>query len=217
MEIWLDTTDIPTIKKAVQLGILSGITTNPSLIAASNRKEEDVLNDLLHYQEGPVAIQVTGGEVDQMVEEGRTYFEFSNRLLIKVPCSQKGYEAIQLLSREGISTIATVLFTPQQALIAAIAGADYVAPYLNRMELGGMDPWKTLSSIYTLLENYEYKTKILAASIKTVDQITKCGEIGVDCITLSGSLFNEFIKDHPLTMQGIQKFKDDYQKCQKKA
>src|SRR5947209_968437 len=133
MDIWLDTSNIRMVQKAIRFGILAGVTTNPSIIAQSQRSLEEVLEDLLHYQEGPVTAQVVAEETREMVQQGQNLFAFSNRIIVKVPITKNGLEAIHLLSRQGIPTMATVLFSPRQALMAALAGANYVAPYLSRM------------------------------------------------------------------------------------
>lgn len=206
MDIWLDTTHIRTIQKAVRLGLLSGVTTNPALIAEAQEDLEKVLKDLLHHQEGPVTAQVVAQEVDEMVQQGQCLFALSNRIIVKVPVTENGIEAIQLLSRQGIPTMATVLFTPQQALIAATAGANYVAPYLSRLEKGGGNPWAMLESTKRIFDHYRFKTKILGASISNVDQVIRCAEIGIYGVTLKEEIFNQLLGEHPLTQQGVRQF-----------
>lgn len=215
MDIWLDSTHIRMVKTALRMGILTGITTNPSLMAATGQEEQTVLAELLHIQEGPVTIQVMGENSQQMVQEGQNYYKFSNRLIIKVPVTKAGLEAIYLLSRQGIPTMATAIATPSQVLMSALAGADYVAPYLSRMEQAGEDPWASLASMQKILANYKLKTRILAASLKTVEHVVKCAEAGVYGVTISDPLFNELIDSHPLTAKWVTKFKEDA--CQKKT
>lgn len=211
MDIWLDTTHIQTIKKAVKLGVLSGVTTNPTLLAQSKRDIEEVLEDLLHHQEGPVTVQVVSNDVNEMVQQGQNFYSLSNRLIIKVPMTENGLEVIHLLSRQGIPTMATVIFHPRQALMAALAGADYVAPYLGRLEKAGEDPWAILKNIAHMFSIYRLNTKILGASLQTVEQGLKCAEIGIYGITVKDELFEKLIENDPMTVQSVEQFTKDWQ------
>lgn len=211
MDIWLDTTNIRTVQKAVRFGLLSGVTTNPALIAQSKRDLEEVLEDLLHYQEGPVTAQVVSDDVNEMVQQGQSLYSLSNRLIIKVPVTENGLEAIHLLSRQGIPTMGTVIFQPRQALMAALAGADYVAPYLGRIEKAGGDPWIVLKSILHIFQIYRLNTKILGASLQTVEQIIQYAEIGIYGVTVKDDLFEKLIENDAMTLQGVGQFAKDWQ------
>lgn len=211
MDIWLDTTNIHTIKKAARFGLLSGVTTNPTLIAQSKRSLKDVLDDLLHYQEGPVTAQVVSDDVNEIVQQGQSLYSFSNRLIIKVPLTKNGLEAIHLLSRQGIRTMATVIFSARQALMASLAGADYVAPYLGRLEKMGEDPWQILHTIVHLFTTYRLKTKILGASLQTVDDVLKCAEMGICAVTVKDDLFEQLIETDEMTIKGAQQFAKDWE------
>ena len=171
MEIWLDTTNIQTVKKASQYGLIRGVTTNPTLIAQSQRSLEEVLEDLLNQQSGPVTAQVVSDDPLEMVQQGQALYSFSNRLIIKVPVTKSGLEAIHLLSKQNIPTMATAVYHTHQALLAALAGADYAAPYLGRIEKAGMNPWSTLQTIVHLTTMYRLKMKILAASLQGIDDV----------------------------------------------
>jgi len=209
MDIWLDTSNMRMVQKAIRYGILAGVTTNPTIISQSKRSLEDVLEDLLHYQEGPVTAQVTAEDVREMVQQGQMLYSFSNRIIVKVPITQNGLEAIHLLSRQGIPTMATVLFSPHQALMAALAGAEYIAPYLGRLEKSGGDPWKLLISIKQIFQNYQLKTKILGASINSIEHVVNCAEIGIYGITIKDDIFDQLIENQHLTTQGVEKFAHD--------
>lgn len=210
MDIWLDTTNILTIQKAVRFGLLAGVTTNPALIARSKRDLEEVLEDLLHHQEGPVTAQIIAAEVMEMVQQGQNLYSLSNRLIIKIPVTQDGLEAIHLLSRQGISTMATVIFHPRQALLAALAGADFVAPYLGRLEMAGENPWKMLTSIVQIFHNYRLKTKILGASLHTVEHVLQCAEAGIYGVTIKDELFEKLIENDEMTLKGVEQFANDW-------
>lgn len=210
MDIWLDTTNIQQVHKAVRYGLLSGVTTNPTLIAKAECDLEEVIEDLLHHQEGPVIAQVVSDETFEMVQQGQTLYSLSNRLIIKVPLTKNGLEAIHLLSRQGIPTMATVVFHPRQALMAALAGANYVAPYIGRMEKAGMDAWGVLQNILQLFQNYRLKTKILGASLQSVDQVMKCAEVGIYGVTVKDDLFDQLIENDPQTLKAIEQFAHDW-------
>ncbi|WP_068467620.1 transaldolase family protein [Candidatus Protochlamydia phocaeensis] len=213
MDIWLDSANIKTLQKAVRFGLLSGVTTNPAIIAYAKRNMEDILEDLLHYQEGPVAAQVVAESTTEMVQQGQTLYDFSNRLIVKVPVTKNGLEAIHLLARQGIPTMATVVFHPRQALMAALAGANYVAPYINRIEKAGEDPWKVLACILHIFHNYRLQTKVLGASLSSAEQVIKCAEAGIYGVTLKEEIFEKMIEDDALTSQGVQQFAEDWKKA----
>lgn len=210
MDIWLDTANIKTIQRAVRFGLLSGVTTNPSIVAQARSDMETLLRNLLHFQEGPVTAQVVAQEVSEMVQQGQSLHAISTRIIVKVPITQKGLEAIHLLSRQGIPTMATVLFHPRQALMAAMAGADYVAPYISRMEKEGDDPWKALASMKCIFNNYKLKTKILGASLHSMEQVVKCAEVGIYGVTLKDDLFETMIADQIQTLNGVEQFTNDW-------
>jgi len=206
MEIWLDTADTQSIKKATRLGLLCGVTTNPSVVALSGRSLKNLLKDLLHEQEGPIAVQVDEDKIFEMVQQGQNLYSFSNRIIVKVPVTQNGLETIQLLSRQGIPTIATTIFYPHQALMAALAGADYVAPYLSHIEKNGEDPWQTLKTIVQIFQNYRLKTRILGASLSSIDHFIKCASIGIYGVTLKEHLLEELVGNQFLTTQALEVF-----------
>jgi transaldolase len=210
MDIWLDTTTIRTVQKAVRYGLLSGVTTNPTLIAQAQQDLEKVLEDLLHYQEGPVTAQVVAEETLEMVQQGQNLYSLSNRLIIKVPMTRNGLEAIHLLSRQGIPTMATVIYHPRQALMAALAGANYVAPYVGRLEKAGGDPWGMLKMIVHLFQTYRHKTKILCASLQSVEHVLQCAAAGIYGVTVKDELFEKLIESDPLTLNGVEQFANNW-------
>jgi transaldolase len=210
MDIWLDTTNIRAIKKAVRFGLLVGVTTNPALIAQAKRNLEEVLEDLLHYQEGPVTAQVVAEETNEMVQQGQNLYSLSNRLIIKVPLTKNGLEAIHLLSRQGIPTMATAIFRPHQALLAALAGADFVAPYLGRLEMTEENPWNMLKSIVQIFQTYRLKAKILGASLQSVEHVLKCAEAGIYGITIKDELFEKLIESDAMTLKSVEQFASDW-------
>jgi transaldolase len=211
MDIWLDTTDIRSIQEAVRFGVLAGVTTNPTLIAQSKRDLEEVLEDLLHYQEGPVTIQVVANETSEMVQQGQNLYSLSNRLIIKVPLTKNGLEAIHLLSRQGIPTMATAIFHSHQALLAALAGADYIALYLGRLESVGGKPWDILKSVIQIFQTYRLKTKILGTSLQSIEHVIRCAEAGINGVTVKDELFEKLVESDGMTLKAVDQFACDWQ------
>lgn len=214
MDIWLDTTNTHTVQKAVRFGLLSGVTTNPTLIAQAKCDVEEILEELLHHQEGPVTAQVVADETLDMVQQGQNLYSLSNRLIIKVPVTKNGLEAIHLLSRQGIPTMATVIYHPRQALMAALAGANYVAPYLGRLEKAGGDPWAMLARIVHLFQTYRLQTKILGASLQTIEHVLQCAEAGIYGVTIRDELFEKLIECDPLTLKCVEQFAHDWKQVE---
>lgn len=210
MEIWLDTVDTNIITKGMRSGLLNGVTTNPSLIAHSGEDFESLLGKILGVQKGPVAAQIIAKTAEEMVDQGVYLHSISHRIIVKIPITEAGLEAIHQLHQMGISTLATALFTTHQALTAALAGADYIAPYISSLEKQGNNPWAILASIFDIYKNYRISTKILAASLKSLDHLKKCAEIGVDAVTLKEDLFGQLIADHPSTLERIELFASDW-------
>lgn len=204
--IWLDTTNLELIKKAKTLGILYGVTTNPDIVTSSGRSLDQVLTDLLEIQSGPVAAQVVAHDKNTMLEQAQALTHFSKRIIVKVPVSETGLEVIHILSKKRIATMATTIFHPQQAFIAALAGAQYVAPYVGQMEKNNQDAWTVLAAISTMLHNYSLKTQILAASIPTVNHFLKCAEMGIPHITIKDSVFQQLISTQSITQDWMHQF-----------
>lgn len=212
MEIWLDSVNIQAVKLVKRLGFLSGVTTNPSLIAQQTLDYEKILEALLHYQEGPVTAQVCAPEAAEMVQQGQNLYAISNRIIIKVPMTKEGLDALHSLSRQGIPTMATIIVHPHQALMAALAGARYVAPYLGAIEKAGFNPWEMLQSCVKIFNNYRLSTKILAASLLSIEHVLKCAEAGIYGVTLKESLFQELMNTDPYTNERNEAFAEDWKK-----
>lgn len=206
MEIWLDSCDYQVVKEASQLGILRGVTTNPQLIAQAHDPFERIIKTLLDIQDGPVAAQVSEDTAEKMIAEGLALHALSDRVLVKVPVTQTGIVAIKMLKEKGVFVLATVIFHAHQALLAAIAGADYVAPYVGRMFAAGIDAYSAIQSMQTIFRQYQLKTKIMAASLKSSEHILSAAEMGIAAVTLKPSLFSAFIADDPLTLDALQAF-----------
>lgn len=206
MQIWLDTTNIDLVKKADRLGILYGVTTNPALIAQSGKEMKTVLQELLDHQDGPVTAQVMAPDTRGMIEQGQRLYDFSDRIIVKVPVSHEGYEAINTLTAQEIPTMATVILEPHQALVAALAGAHYVAPYVGQIEKSGKNHWDVLAAMLAIFEKNHIDTQIVAASISTLEQVTRCAEMGVPHITLKDEAFSKLIATSQSTLERVNQF-----------
>ncbi len=211
MQIWLDTIDLPTLEKAQKRGILHGVTTNPSMLVSNPR---DTLTALLSAQPGPVAVEVFEDLVPSMISQGKALHEFSPRIVVKVPVTERGLEAIYSLSKEQIPVMASGIVQPTQALVAALGGAGWVAPYFSRIMKSGDNPLAQLEAVKKIISAYQMRTRIIAINPKTTEQIKSCAEIGIDAVTIREDVFNDLIETHELTAQSIEQYADDWKKIQ---
>jgi len=211
MELWLDTCDTQAITAASRFGLIYGITTNPSLLARAHDDHERVISSLLDVQDGPLAVQVTADEAVEMIQRGESLHAFSNRIVVKIPVTEEGLVAIRNLSEKGIPVMATAIFHPKQAWLAALAGAKYAAPYVGRMFDSGIEAYASLQMIVKIYQQYGIQTKIIAAALKTTDQLVSCAEMSIDAATLKPSLFSQLVADDPLTMDSLRGFTEDWE------
>ncbi len=211
MKLFLDTANVEDIKKASALGVICGVTTNPSLIAKEGRVFEEVIKEITQIVDGPISGEVKATTVlaEDMVKEGREIAKIHPNMVVKIPMTLEGLKATKILSSEGIKTNVTLIFTANQALLAARAGAAYVSPFVGRLDdisTVGTDLIKTISQIF---KTYNFKTEIIAASIRSAIHVTECALAGADIATVPYSVIEQCVQ-HPLTTAGIEKFKKDY-------
>ncbi len=215
MELWLDTANFDVVKTAAQMGIVHGVTTNPSIVAKSNMALEDLLEKLLALQSGPVTAQATGRTADELVAQARSLHAFSPRIIVKIPVTLEGLKAIGQLTQEHIPVMATAVFDLNQTLLAARAGATYIAPYFSRICEDDMDGIEVCKAMLRLLHRYNFFSKLLAASLRTPEQIKECAEFGAHAVTLNDKVFHDFVEDHPMTMESLEKFAKDWKGVKK--
>lgn len=206
MNIWLDSVDLKLIALGHKLGILSGVTTNPSLIGKSGHSLEENLKEILKCQSGPVTAQVTTADHSSIVEQAETLHDYSDRIIVKIPVTQEGLKAMNALSHLEIPVMATAIFTPYQALLACHNGVKYIAPYYSRMN----SPLDAIEGILLTLDRYNYKTEMVVASLKTSEDLDDCFHIGVDAVTLKDDLFNHLIEDQSGTFEALDQFSKDW-------
>ena len=213
MKFFVDTAKIEEIKKANDMGVICGVTTNPSLIAKEGGKsQEEVLKEIAEIVDGPISGEVKATTVDAegMIKEGREIAKLHKNMIVKIPMTVEGLKATKVLSSEGIKCNVTLIFSANQALLAARAGAAYVSPFLGRLDDISTPGIDLIQSIADIFANYpEIKTEIIAASVRNPIHVTDCALAGADIATVPYSVIEQMTK-HPLTDQGIEKFQKDY-------
>jgi len=212
MQIFIDTADIDDIKEAAAMGLVDGVTTNPSLIAKTGRSLEEVIKDIVEIVDGPISAEVISTECDAMVEEGRKLAKIHENIVVKVPLIAEGLKAVQIFSKEGIKTNVTLCFSPTQAMLAAKSGATYISPFLGRVDDISGEGMELLEQIITIYGNYGMKTKVLAASIRHPLHVVQAALLGSDVATLPLKVIHQLLK-HPLTDRGLEKFLADAKKA----
>ena len=214
MKFFVDTAKIEDIKKANDMGVICGVTTNPSLIAKEGGKsQEEVLKEIAEIVDGPISGEVKATTVDAegMIKEGREIAKLHKNMIVKIPMTVEGLKATKVLSREGIKCNVTLIFSANQALLAARAGAAYVSPFLGRLDDISTPGIDLIQSIADIFANYpEIKTEIIAASVRNPIHVTDCALAGADIATVPYSVIEQMTK-HPLTTAGIDKFVKDYE------
>lgn len=208
MKFFVDTADVPAIAELNALGMVDGVTTNPSLIKKSGRDIMEVTKEICDLVDGPVSAEVTATDADTMIAEGRKLVKIADNIAIKVPLTWDGLKACKVLSEEGNMVNVTLCFSANQALLAAKAGATFISPFIGRLDDINLDGLDLIADIRTIYDNYGYETEILAASIRTVNHVTECAKIGADVMTAPPSVIQAMVK-HPLTDKGLDAFLAD--------
>lgn len=214
MKFFIDTADISEIRKAREVGILDGVTTNPSLVSKVKRPYIEVLTEIAREVEGPVSAEVIATDADGIVREARDLAKIGSNIVIKVPLIAEGLKAVKILTGEGIRTNVTLCFNALQALMAAKAGATYVSPFVGRLDDISSDGMDVIEEIVTIYDNYGYDTEIIVASVRNPLHIKYAAMMGAHIATIPYSVFENIVK-HPLTDIGLAKFLEDYKKVPK--
>lgn len=211
MKFFIDTANVEDIRKANDMGVICGVTTNPSLIAKEGRDFNEVIKEITTIVDGPISGEVKATTVDAegMIREGREIAAIHPNMVVKIPMTVEGLKAVKVLSSEGIKTNVTLIFTANQALLAARAGATYVSPFLGRLDDISTTGVNLIRDIVTIFKNYALDTEIICASVRNPIHVTECALAGADIATVPYSVIEQMTK-HPLTDQGIEKFQRDY-------
>lgn len=212
MKFFIDTADVREIAAASELGLVDGVTTNPSLVAKSGRDFHVVLREIIALVDGPISAEVVATDAAGMVSEGEVLAELApDKIVIKLPLTEEGLKATKILSNRGLKTNLTLIFSPLQALLAAKAGATYVSPFVGRLDDIGHDGMEIVDQIGTIFDNYGYTTEIIVASVRSPQHVLQAGLMGADICTIPFSVMQQLAK-HPLTDIGLEKFLADWQK-----
>jgi len=211
MKFFVDSANIDEIREVNALGLLDGVTTNPSLILKSGRQILDVITEICAEVEGPVSAEVTATNFNAMMREAEILTQLADNICIKLPLTLDGLKACKALTAQGHKTNMTLCFSATQALLAAKAGATFVSPFIGRLDDIGLDGLELIEEIRTLYDNYDFDTEILAASIRTVNHVKDCALIGADVATVPPAIFKS-LAAHPLTDKGLASFLADWAK-----
>ena len=211
MQLFLDGSDIDKIRKYCGIGLIDGVTTNPSIILKSGKNMIEVISELAGIVSGSVSAEVSALDSDTMVQEGIKLAEIAENVTVKLPITWDGLKACKTLSNKGISVNMTLCFSSSQALLAAKAGAEYVSPFIGRLDDLNLEGINLISDIKLIYSNYKFSTKILAASIRTINHVKQCARLGADVATIPLDIFEKLVK-HPLTDSGLSQFTADWEK-----
>ncbi len=211
MKFFIDTADVGEIRKAIDLGLCDGVTTNPSLVAKTGRPFADVLEEIVGLVHGPVSAEVTAVDFDGMMKEAKVYAKFAPNVVVKVPLVLEGLKAVKALTDEGIRTNVTLCFSASQALLAAKAGATYVSPFVGRLDDVSEDGMALIAQILEIYRNYDFATQVLVASVRHPLHVVQAARMGADVATIPFPVLAQLAK-HPLTDIGLAKFLADWEK-----
>lgn len=211
MKFFIDTANLEEIKEAAKLGILDGVTTNPSLVSKVQGKFEDIIFSICEAVDGPVSAEVVSLQAEGMIKEARELAKIHKNVVIKIPITTEGLKAIKQLESEGIHVNVTLIFSPTQALLAAKAGASFVSPFVGRIDDISGTGMQLVHDIVSIYNNYDFKTEVIVASIRSPMHVVEAAQIGAHIATIPFKVIEQLVK-HPLTDIGIDKFLADWEK-----
>jgi len=210
VKFFLDTADVERIREYAQLGIVDGVTTNPTLIAKEGRDFQEVVKEICEIVEGPVSAEVTALDTEGMVREARELSKLADNIVVKIPMTKEGIRAVNILSKEGVKTNVTLVFSANQALIAAKAGATYVSPFVGRLDDNGQIGMELVREVVTIFKNYQIETEIIVASIRHPRHVIEAAKLGAHVATIPPQVLEKMFH-HPLTDKGIDIFMKDWE------
>ena len=215
MKFFIDTADIQAISELNEMGLVDGVTTNPSLIMKSGRDIIEVTKEICSLVKGPVSAEVVATDASSMIKEGEELAKIASNIAVKVPLTWDGLRTCKELTSQGYMVNVTLCFSANQALLAAKAGATFISPFIGRLDDINIDGMDLISEIRTIYDNFEFDTQILGASIRTVNHITQCALVGADVITAPPNVLKQ-LAEHPLTSKGLELFMKDWAKTGQK-
>ncbi|MFP3949746.1 MAG: fructose-6-phosphate aldolase [Candidatus Micrarchaeia archaeon] len=214
MKFFLDTADVVAIRKAKEMGMCDGVTTNPSLVMKSGRDHKEVIQEISGIVDGPISVEAISEDAEGMVREAEEFSGWGRNIVIKVPMTTEGLKAVRILKEKDIRTNVTLIFSPSQALLAAKAGAAYVSPFVGRLDDISQDGMFLVAEILDIFDNYDFDTEVIVASIRHPGHVVEAARLGAHIATVPAAVL-EKLYNHPLTEKGIEKFLADYEKSKK--
>jgi transaldolase len=211
MKIFLDTANLKAINTYNDMGLVDGITTNPTLLSKEKQNPAELMREIVKIVKGPVSLEVIATETDEMLEEAHKLKKFGKNVVVKIPMTSNGMKAVKKLKEDGIETNVTLIFSANQAILAAKAGASYVSPFIGRLDDIGNEGMTLIKEITQILRNYQFKTELLVASIRHPVHVIEAGKIGADIVTLPPDILGKMLT-HPLTDKGLALFLSDWEK-----
>ncbi|HGC9192268.1 TPA: fructose-6-phosphate aldolase [Streptococcus agalactiae] len=209
MKFFLDTANVEAIKTINELGLVDGVTTNPTIISREGRDFETVIKEICDIIDGPVSAEVTGLTANEMVDEARALSKWHDNVIVKIPMTAEGLKATSILSKEGIKINVTLIFTVSQGLMAMKAGASYISPFIGRLEDIGTDPYQLIEALRDIIDIYGFGTEIISASIRSAAHVETVAKLGSHIATIPETIFDKMVQ-HPLTKSGIDQFMNDW-------
>lgn len=214
MKFFIDTADINEIKAALEIGIIDGVTTNPSLIAKTGKDFKTVVDEICAVVDGPISVEAISMDAEGLVKEARELSKVNKNIVVKIPMTEEGLKAVKKVSQEGIHTNVTLVFSPTQAILAAKAGATYISPFVGRLDDISHIGMDIVGQIVTIYDNYDFSTEVIVASVRNPLHVVEAALLGADISTIPFSVIKQLVK-HPLTDIGIEKFLSDWKKVPK--
>ena len=214
MKIFLDTANLKAINTYNDMGLVDGITTNPTLLAKEDQNPAELMREIVKIVKGPVSLEVIATETDEMLEEAHKLKKFGQNVIVKIPMTANGMKAVRKLKEDGINTNVTLVFSSNQAILAAKAGASYVSPFIGRLDDIGNEGMILIKEIMQIFRNYQFKAEVLVASIRHPIHVIEAGMIGADIVTLPPEILGKMLA-HPLTDKGLALFLSDWEKAKK--
>jgi transaldolase len=216
MKFFIDTADVGEIRKANDMGMVDGVTTNPSLLAKVGRGLDETIREIATIVDGPISAECVSLEAPELIKEGRELAKIHDNVVVKIPMGVEGMKAVKALTSEGIRTNVTLCFSANQALLAAKAGATYISPFVGRLDDISQDGMELIAHIIEIYQNYDFATQVLVASVRNPVHVLQSARMGADVATLPFSVITQ-LANHPLTDAGIKKFLSDWEKVPKKV
>lgn len=214
MKIFLDTANLEDIKTFNDMGVVDGITTNPSLLSKEKGNPSEIMRDIVRIVNGPVSLEVVGTKFEEMLEEAHRLKKYGQNVVVKIPMIPDGMKAVKRLKEEAIETNVTLIFSANQAILAAKAGASYVSPFIGRLDDGGQEGMTIIREISQIFKNYQFESKVLVASIRHPLHVIEAGKIGAHIVTLPPDVLRKMMT-HPLTDKGLTAFLNDWEKVKR--